>query len=518
MRAVALVLALLASGAGPTLAEQAAPADRTAQAYFEFLLARRLESQGDAAGALQALERALALDPDSAELHAELAGYHARQNDGAAAVKAAEKALEFDPDNAEAHRLLGLIYSAWSNGAGEAPAGLARSELTRRAVDHLSRIADTPAMATDLNMQLTFARLLMRQGDNARAVPVLENIVAQAPFASDPYVLLAEARLALGRTEAAAEALQAAAELNPRHYLALGELYERTRRWREAAAAYERSMEASGGRASRDLRLRYATVLLNVGDDASARRAREVLADLLVVSPQDQRGLFLLSSANLQLEDFEGAEAVAEKLLAIDPDSIPGLHAMSAALLGQHEYRRVVELLTPLVEKAEAGAGGRASEAGLLLAQLAHAHLELGERDRALQVLATAIERDPRNAPALNSLGYTLADRGERLSEAIGYIQRALEVEPDNPSYIDSLGWVLFKQGRYEDAEPHLRRAADALPQNSVVQDHYGDVLFQRGKYTEAIAAWERALAGDGEDIDREAILKKIRDARARQR
>ena len=120
------------------------------------------------------------------------------------------------------------------------------------------------------------------------------------------------------------------------------------------------------------------------------------------------------------------------------------------------------------------------------------------------------------SAPALNSLGYTLAERGERLPEAIGYIERALKVDPDNPSYLDSLGWALFKQGRADEAEPHLRKAADALPTNSVIQDHYGDVLARRGKYQEAIVAWERALKGDGEDIDRAAIEKKIRDARAR--
>src|SRR5690606_21008814 len=103
----------------------------------------------------------------------------------------------------------------------------------------------------------------------------------------------------------------------------------------------------------------------------------------------------------------------------------------------------------------------------------AHAHTGLGEHGRAIAILTAAVERHPDSATALNSLGYTLADRGERLPEAIEYIERALAVDPDNPSYIDSLGWALFKQGRYEEAEPHLRRAAEALPTNSVVQDHY---------------------------------------------
>lgn len=516
MRRAVLVCVLLVSGTGPSFAQAPAAADH-AQAYFEFLLARRLEGQNDAAGARQALKRAIALDPKSSELRAELAGFHARQNEGPEAVAAAEAALALDPGNAEAHRILGLVFAAWSDAPpGQGPGGRTPAQLRTQAIEHLSKIADTPAVATDLNLQLSLARLHMRAGNAGRAAPLLENIVSQAPYVTEPYTLLAEARVALGQVDAAVEALEVAAELNPRHYQTLGDLYERQSRWTDAAGAYERAIAAGRGPASRDLRLRYATALLNVADKASAGKARDVLKDFLMTAPQDARGLFLLSTASLRLGDLPGAEDVARKLLALDPRSIPALHALSAALVARREYRQVVDLLTPLADDVPGRARGRESDAALLLAQLGHAHTALGEHDRAIAVLTTAVASDPLNAPALNSLGYTLADRGERLPEAIGYIERALKVEPDNPSYIDSLGWALFKQGRVDEAEPHLRQAAAALPDNSVIQDHHGDALARQGNYPAAIAAWERALAGDGDDIDKSAIEKKIRDARAR--
>lgn len=514
---VAVVLAFLLASSGSALAQTAATSDARGQAYFEFMLARRLEAQGNEAGALEALKRAIGLDPKSAELHAELAGFYARQNNGEEAVASAERALKFDPNNIEAHRILGLVYAAWADaGPGQAPAGRTASQLRTGAIEHLTKILETPAIATDLNLQLTLARLHMREGNAAGAAPILENIVSQAPYATEPYTMLSEARLKLGRVDAAIEAMEMAAELNPRHYLSLGDLYERENRWQDAAKAYEQAIAGSRGPASRDLRLRYATALLNVGSEEGAAKSRDVLKDFLMTAPQDTRGLFLLSTANLRLGEIKGAEDIARKLVALEPTNIQGLHALSAALIARRDYRSVVELLTPLSKDVTGRAKGREGDAAVLLAQLAHAHTELGQHAQAIDVLTTAVKNDPMSAPALNSLGYTLAERGERLPEAIAYIERALKVEPDNPSYIDSLGWALFKHGRFEEAEPHLQKAADALPEQSVIQDHYGDVLARRGKLQDAIAAWERALKGDGEGVDKAAIEKKIRDARAR--
>ena len=93
--------------------------------------------------------------------------------------------------------------------------------------------------------------------------------------------------------------------------------------------------------------------------------------------------------------------------------------------------------------------------------------------------------------------------------------ERAVKIEPGNPAYLDTLGWALFKQGRAEEAAEPLGKAAAMLTGNSVIQDHHGDVLAKRGRNAEAIAAWQRALAGDGERSIAPRSRKKIKAAKA---
>ena len=110
-----------------------------------------------------------------------------------------------------------------------------------------------------------------------------------------------------------------------------------------------------------------------------------------------------------------------------------------------------------------------------------------------------------------------LAERGERLEEAIELVQRALKIDPANPSFLDSLGWAYYRQGKLDLADPPLTEAAGKLPRSSVVNDHLGDLRFKQKRYADAAAAWERSLAGDGESIKRAEIEKKLREAKARQ-
>jgi tetratricopeptide (TPR) repeat protein len=91
-----------------------------------------------------------------------------------------------------------------------------------------------------------------------------------------------------------------------------------------------------------------------------------------------------------------------------------------------------------------------------------------------------------------------------------------LKIDPENPAFLDSLGWGYYQQGQLDQADRPLTEAAAKLQTSSVVQEHLGDLRFKQQRFADAASAWERALAGDGESIDRAKIEQKIRDARSR--
>jgi tetratricopeptide (TPR) repeat protein len=121
----------------------------------------------------------------------------------------------------------------------------------------------------------------------------------------------------------------------------------------------------------------------------------------------------------------------------------------------------------------------------------------------------------PDNPATLNYLGYMLTDRNVRLTEALAMIQKAVDSEPNNGAYLDSLGWVYFRMGRMQEAEDNMRRAVDLVPHDPTMHDHYAEVLFKASKVKEAIAQWEESLrewqTSSPAELD-SAELAKVKD------
>lgn len=133
------------------------------------------------------------------------------------------------------------------------------------------------------------------------------------------------------------------------------------------------------------------------------------------------------------------------------------------------------------------------------------------------------LKANPDNAGALNYLGYTFADRGVNLQEALQMIQKALEKDPGNGAYLDSLGWVYYKLDRLTEAETQLKLAVEKAPSDPTVHDHLGDVYAKQGKLKEAVDQWQAALAqwkqnapADFDQAEVAKVQKKLDGAKVR--
>jgi tetratricopeptide (TPR) repeat protein len=197
---------------------------------------------------------------------------------------------------------------------------------------------------------------------------------------------------------------------------------------------------------------------------------------------------------------------------AVDADIESGAYAQMAALLS-HAF---VELKD---EKRAIGtmetARKKAPDDLHVLFSLAAIYEQTRQFDRAEKAFRDLIAADPSHAAGLNYLGYMLAERGRKLDEAITLINRALQLDEDNPSYLDSLGWAYFKQAKYTEAVSPLERAASASPESAVIQEHLGDVYVKLKRYRDAEGAFSRALNADPDDAELNAIRKKRDSARS---
>lgn len=121
-----------------------------------------------------------------------------------------------------------------------------------------------------------------------------------------------------------------------------------------------------------------------------------------------------------------------------------------------------------------------------------------------------ALEIVPTHPSILNYLGYSLVERGEKLDEALEMIITAVQIEPENGAIVDSLGWVQFQLGKYEDAIVQMERAAELEPVDPIVNDHLGDALWAVGRKNEASFQWKRALSFGPTEEDAARIRRKL--------
>jgi len=281
--------------------------------------------------------------------------------------------------------------------------------------------------------------------------------------------------------------------------------------------------QALSGEAANDYVLMYARM-------ASVLSPDHIDAVLLSAGLLDQLGRYQLSIATYKQvprdhPDFHAAElgraealrraanpqAAAEVLeqLARDFPQHLAVHVDLGDLMRQQEdYAGAVAAYNRALDLSEADAQNR----WFLLYARGICNERLKNWEAAEADFRAALAIDPDQPQVLNYLGYSLVEREEKLDEALAMIERAVTARPESGYIVDSLGWVLYRLGRYSDAVGHMERAVELMPVDPVVNDHLGDVYWAVGRRLEAEFQWKRALSFvDPDDTDAEADPVRIR-------
>lgn len=505
MRAFLILLSSVCLGGVATASPQRTPAPSSdATASYYFMLGRHLEDQQKIDEAIAAHQKAIALAPASAELRAELAALYARQDRAREALETAEAALQRDPANREANRILGTVYAALSEQRRPFRPGEDPAQYAARAIAALEK--GRSDVGLDINLELMLGRLYLGARDYTKAVSSLRKVVDDQPGYPEGGMLLAAAQDGAGQTPEAIATLEETLQHTPNFYrgaLRLAELYERDRRYLDAAGAYA---QAAAANPRIDVTAQRAAALINAG---KAPEARAILEPAIKNSAApDAALLYMLGQAQRIQKDPDAAAATVQKLKSSFPDDPRGVYLEAQVLRDRGKFDEAITAFEGMMK--------RSPRDGTLVYEYAGLLERAGRLPDAERALRDVLAKDPQDANALNSLGYMLADHGMRLDEAVDLVQRALKVEPTNPSYLDSLGWAYFRQGKLDLADQPLTQAAERLPTSSAVNEHLGDLRLKQERYADAVAAFERSLAGDGESIDRTKVEKKVRDARQR--
>jgi tetratricopeptide (TPR) repeat protein len=527
-----------------------------------------VDVQGNVEAALEAYRQAAIADPSDVETTralAELCAQTGRMDEAIGHLARLEEA-ESLPPNLEL--LLARLYLRAGRAADAGPlleAAVRRAPTGQEAVDMLAALYESQDRFDDavaLYAPLLDGGAPVRAGVRARvallhleahrprqAAALLQEAIALEPGSPDLYLLLLQADDQAGDLDAALDACDHLLRLEPDRIEARFH-HARLLRQRGDAAAARAEYDELVRRAARndDLDQRDEMIVTLAWGQAgllafSARdwhAAAERLGTAIARSTEPSADLLSLHArALIESGDLEGAATAVTRAIASFPDDLDvrmlacdlatlradrteadacpralidgASGSVDSYLAVSHSFMR--RRLFSDAESTLREAIDRHPGDERLLFERGAALERAGRRSEAERLLASVIESNPGNAMALNYLGYMLAESGRRLHDSLSYVERALALDPENPAYLDSLGWALFKLERYAPAEEKMRAALRYDGTDPVLREHLGDLLDATGRPEEAVREWEAALECGHEEPDR--IRAKVQRVRA---
>ncbi len=427
----------------------------------------------------------------SAKLYSALGYTYEQQKQYKEAIESYRHAIELDRDNLDAIR--GLAQNLLNDGQSDAALEQYKviadanpedaqtyvriAEIYRKQGKFdlaLENLKKAQAMVQDsVEVPYNIAAIYQAQGRYDEAIPIMVELLKKSEKPDGKYSSGEKSNRAVflerlgsiyrdqGNNQAAIETFRKIVALGgddnvERGYQQIIDTWREAKEWQKATDAAQEAVKKLP--TSRDLKMVLAAQQADMGDaDKALKDVHAMLKD--DASPDaksDNRQVYItLAQMNTRLRRFSDAEQALDK---------------AEALSTKDEDKEYVWFLRGSTFEREK----RYTDA----------------EEQFKKVLAS----DPEHASALNYLGYMLADQNMKLEEALGYIKRAVDLDPANGAYLDSLGWAYFRLGKYELAEDNLLKASQKINTDPTVHDHLGDLYQKTGRLKLAATNWERAL------------------------
>lgn len=462
--------------------------------------------------------------------------------DNKRALAAAKLWEELEPQSNEAHQVLAALLVR----QGEVDAALVQMEWV---------IANNAGKEQNPYMLIT--SLLNKEKDKQTALVVMEKLVARRPNNAEALYAYAHLAMLIGQNEKALMTVNRVLQSKPGWTDAIilkASVLIRMGEHQRVLVLMSDAVEKDSD--NLELRLFYARKLV---DEKLYRDARTQFAEILSQKPDMPDALFALGLLNLQLKSIDDAVEYFEALIDIgkrvndahyylgqtrelNKDFESALAHYREVQSGTNYLEAQIRIASILAEQGKIDAA-RAQlqsisantldiELRLILAEgellrnaqqeeeaiavytaalqqlpdndsllyaRAMTHEKMGNIDDAIRDFEVIVKNDPKNPDALNALGYTLVDMTTRIEEGKNLIERALQLKPDEPAIMDSLGWAYYRLGQHEKARSYLQRAFEKMNDPEIAA-HLGEVLWVLGKQDEARKVWESALSNTPKD------------------
>lgn len=531
---------------------------------YHFLEANKQKALGNFEEALREYSAAYKVDNSQASVCYEIAGLLSITGDNGGAVEYAEKAVALDKTDNEFYRLL-LAYIYQNNSQNDKAAGVYKSliksfpekvnyyfelssiyvsaESFKDAIRVLNE-AEAKFGVTEM-ISLEKESLFHKAGMKDEAISEIEKLVENYPQNTKYLTLLAESYVSAGEYRKAEEVY---ATINLENvsdgivFFSMAEFYKTSRDYEKSFQCLELGIQRDD--VNLDLKVRMMLQYLEImgSDKFMIGKIKDLLEQLKEKYPKEIKIRALTSDFYLFTQDYEAAQEEFDYLLSEDKSKFKIweqalqidflLNDMESMYKRSKEatelYPNVIELYRYLIissyaterfkdvaESVDYVSGFLTNDQALLIEFLTlqgDAYHKLNQHHESDSVYELVLYKDSENLPVLNNYAYFLSERNEKLDRALEMSTRLVELEGDNPVYLDTHAWVLLKNGDYKNALSFIKKAIDLDKENYVYLDHQGDILFMMGKIDEAVESWKQSVENGNisQDIEEKITNKKI--------